>query len=237
MAGKVRFIAFDKTGTLTEDRLDVAGVHQVVNSGKGNGVKFGTYTHDIEIVNKQFMAALSCCHELSMVDNKPVGDPLDQVIFDWTHASFTERSSEQSFDVHWLTTSTNDAGGHIIVRQRFEFQSSLQDMAVIGEDTEGKDHVVFVKGAPEVIASKCDATSLPSDFTTVLSSYTKKGLRVIAYAYRRISDGLPLQGEASRSDYRLRITQKLHFLGFAVLCNPIKPETAPTLKVSFCPVH
>ena len=55
-------------------------------------------------------------------------------------------------------------GGVAIVR-RFEFSSNHQRMSVVGRtDVERGSHV-FLKGAPEVVASLCDPDTVPADFT------------------------------------------------------------------------
>jgi cation-transporting ATPase 13A3/4/5 len=141
--------------------------------------------------------------------------------------------------------STSSAGltAELSVLQQFEFVPALQRMGVLVR-AEGNSSgsssasavppplISFVKGAPEMIHSLCDPSTLPSDFFTQLRDYTGRGLRVLAAAARL----LPLAALQEASAHggsldALRATAEsgLGFLGFIVLENRLKPESAPTI--------
>ena len=42
----------------------------------------------------------------------------------------------------------------------------------------------YVKGSPEKVAELCIPGSLPANYQAILSTYTSKGLRVIALAHQ-----------------------------------------------------
>lgn len=91
--------------------------------------------------------------------------------------------------------------------------------------------VAFVKGAPEMIASLCVPASVPADFDAQLRAFTSAGLRVIAAASRILPADTPLGAASGPAAEELRrsVEAQLLFLGFIVLENPLKPESAPAI--------
>ena len=87
---------------------------------------------------------------------------------------------------------------------------------------------VFCKGSPEKIETISDPSSLPTNFHSVLDSYTEKGYRVIALATKLLP--------ANKSYIKIKrmhtpeVEKDLEFLGLIVLENRIKKETKPVIK-------
>lgn len=48
--------------------------------------------------------------------------------------------------------------------------------------------IAFTKGAPEKIMAICKEETLPNNYSMVLSNYTVQGYRVIAVAYKPLSE-------------------------------------------------
>lgn len=113
-----------------------------------------------------------------------------------------------------------------ILRQ-FPFSSSLQRMSVVTRRLKGSAFEVYVKGAPEVIVSLCDPTTIAGDFDSVLMDYTKKGFRVLALAYRPLTTSYVKMQRATRED----IEKNLSFLGLLVMGNMLKPETTRIIDI------
>lgn len=134
-------------------------------------------------------------------------------------------STEDELDVNRASTKCKKDVG--ILRQ-FPFSSSLQRMSVVTRQFSGNRYVVFSKGAPEKIASLCDPDTIPDNFSEVLHSYTRKGFRVLALAYRPLKAGLSYarMQRVSRQD----IEENLKFLGLLTLGNLLKPETIPVIE-------
>ena len=90
---------------------------------------------------------------------------------------------------------------------------------------------VFVKGAPEKVASLCKPETLPSDFTSVLQIHTKQGLRVIAAATKSLNANARWSeiNELSRGE----LEEKCEFLGLIIMQNLVKAETYPALEKLF----
>lgn len=74
----------------------------------------------------------------------------------------------------------------------------------------------------------CNPATLPDNFSSVLNEYTSNGFRVIGLAYKRLErkmkwvDAQKLKRETIECD--------MTFLGFLVMQNSLKPETAQVIK-------
>ena len=104
IAGKVNIICFDKTGTLTEDHLDISGYVPVkVKQGQFQFGKFSNDSNEYSLsvfdhyknkaINKNYhdknkdikqlyVECLACCHGITMVKGKLIGDPIDVKMFE-----------------------------------------------------------------------------------------------------------------------------------------------------------
>lgn len=88
--------------------------------------------------------------------------------------------------------------------------------------------IAFTKGAPEKLQEMCLPHTLPENFSTLLSAYTAKGFRVIAVAYKDLPSKFKWK-EAQRAK-RDVVECDLNFLGFLIMQNPLKSQTAPVIK-------
>lgn len=125
-----------------------------------------------------------------------------------------------------------------VIRQ-FEFIPALQRMGVLvrhnaagsGNDASSDvRYASYVKGSPEALQTLCHPSSLPSDYVRTLNSYTSRGLRVLGCGYRTFTAA---EGSALVSmppdTARKHCEVGLIFLGFIILENKLKPESAPTI--------
>lgn len=79
VSGSIDCICFDKTGTLTEDGLDMWGVVPASES------KFQLPIKDItSLPLNDLLIGMVTCHGITIIDNQPVGDPLDLKMFEST---------------------------------------------------------------------------------------------------------------------------------------------------------
>ncbi|XP_064894191.1 polyamine-transporting ATPase 13A2 isoform X4 [Columba livia] len=115
------------------------------------------------------------------------------------------------------------------ILRRFPFSSSLQRMSVLVKlPGEALAHV-YTKGAPEMVASLCRKETVPVDFSQMLRHYTTDGFRVLALACKPLStvstfeQALQLPRDSAESS--------LTFLGFLVMKNVLKPESAPVIHL------
>ena len=109
IAGGVNMIVFDKTGTLTEDYLDISGYVPIKINSLNQKFEFENYKTSVEkysndavehfkkkikknnYFNKNkdlrqlYVECLACCHCLTRVKGKLIGDPLDLKMFEGTN--------------------------------------------------------------------------------------------------------------------------------------------------------
>ena len=104
VAGTVNLICFDKTGTLTEDHLDISGYVPVkIKQGEFNFCDFSNDSNDYNIsvfdhyknkalnknyhdknkdIKQLYVECLACCHGITIVKGKLIGDPIDVKMFE-----------------------------------------------------------------------------------------------------------------------------------------------------------
>ena len=180
-------------------------------------------------VSPMLLSAMSCCHSLAVLDGELIGDPLEVQIFRATHATLVDQpelSNIPAVSVPAVSSTSSSTLGSQLVRvlHQYEFQSSLQRMTVICRDKAGRT-LVFTKGAPEVIARLCAADSVPHDYTATFSQYARHGYRIIAIAYKQLTE-LP---DDDKDAIRPQLESSLTMLGLILLENAVKPQTQPTL--------
>ncbi|XP_075058372.1 putative cation-transporting ATPase 13A4 isoform X2 [Mixophyes fleayi] len=230
MCGQLNLFCFDKTGTLTEDGLDLMGI--ILSDGtcfqdmlRHDQMKELTWGH--------MFCAMTCCHSLITVDGKLQGDPLDLKMFEatgWvledTCTDNNEEDTSQNMSIRpgsdaWINTMEG-----VKVLFQYPFSSAMQRMSVITEVIGGDELLVYMKGAPEMVASFCRPETVPQDFLAELEIYTFQGLRVIGVASKILKNG---NREDLESIDRDEVECDMEFLGLLILENRLKPETKPVL--------
>ncbi len=102
VGGKLDLMCFDKTGTLTEEGLDILGVRVVTRADTRftdlvtnpddllSDQNTGTESKDHIDTRNAALYTMATCHSLRIVDDEPVGDPLDLKMFEFTGWSYEE---------------------------------------------------------------------------------------------------------------------------------------------------
>ncbi|XP_050742833.1 polyamine-transporting ATPase 13A3 isoform X2 [Drosophila biarmipes] len=116
---------------------------------------------------------------------------------------------------------------HGIVRE-FPFTSSLQRMSVITRCLSDQVFNVYCKGSPEMLQTLCTPQSLPDNYSEQLSTFAKRGYRIIAIAFKPLVQKMNYSKIQRLS--REEVESNLEFLGFVVLENRLKPDTAKVIK-------
>uniref|UniRef100_A0A8V5H7L6 Polyamine-transporting ATPase 13A2 n=1 Tax=Melopsittacus undulatus TaxID=13146 RepID=A0A8V5H7L6_MELUD len=233
LCGKIRLVCFDKTGTLTEEGLDVWGVVPLENN------HFMPIVHEPRCLPAgPLLYSLATCHTVSVLRAQPIGDPVDLKMLESTGwvSKEGELPASQQFGMKVLAVVKPPPEEEqprdrlpVGILRRFPFSSSLQRMSVLVKlPSEASAHV-YVKGAPEMVASLCRKETVPMDFSQMLRHYTTDGFRVLGLASKPLSsvttfeEALQLPREAVESS--------LGFLGFLVMKNVLKPESAPVIHL------
>ena len=180
-------------------------------------------------ISRPMLLAMSSCHTLAVLDGQLIGDPLDVQVFQTTLATLQDHGNLLGYHslIHLgAGNSLGEAACTLGVREQFDFVAALQRMSVVVEDVRTKAGCCYVKGSPEAISSLCVASSIPPNFSSVLSGYTHQGYRVIAFAQKQLQEPLP---HVDKSEQRLFVEKELTFMGLLLLENAVKPETQGTL--------
>ncbi|XP_073512248.1 polyamine-transporting ATPase 13A2 isoform X2 [Phyllobates terribilis] len=235
VSGKIKMVCFDKTGTLTEEGLDVWGVVPLEN------VSFLPIVHDARsLPDGHLLYSLAACHAVTLLGGQLIGDLMDLKMVESTgwilEDGDLDPKTKETFGSKVLSVmkppslEEQPLGPHQVpvgVLQRFPFSSCLQRMSVIAKVPGDALPELYLKGAPEMVASLCRPDTVPPDFTAMLRQYTQDGYRVLGFAHK------PLQSvqtfEEAQSITRDLAERDLVFSGFLVMRNVLKPETAPVI--------
>ncbi|XP_075194635.1 putative cation-transporting ATPase 13A4 [Anomaloglossus baeobatrachus] len=229
MCGQLNLFCFDKTGTLTEDGLDLMGM---IPSGGSSFQTMITQKQINELSWGSVLAAMTCCHSIIILDGKLQGDPLDLKMFEATGWVLDETCSDENSSQNIIVkpgpnSKMTDKVAGIKVLFQYPFSSVMQRMSVITEVIGEDELIVYMKGAPEMVASFCKAESVPSGFLKELENYTFQGLRVIGVASKLLKNG---NCEDLQSIDREEVEKDMAFLGLLILENRLKPETSTVLE-------
>merc|ERR1719357_391769 len=238
LCGGIDVVAFDKTGTLTEGDLDLAGVCEAKEGQFEESVADpSTLPSDSLLV--QTMAS---CHSLVKIDGELTGYPMDIKLFEAINWELTEQRHCGSNPDYGIPTPTlvsppkgqknggsSKIGGiapsnlEIALLKQYPFDSAVQRMTVVAKKKGAQYYSVFVKGAPEKVASFCKSETIPPEFSNLLQYYTKQGFRVIGAAAKSLKHGMKWSevDELSRS----QLEEGSDFLGLIIMQNLVKKET------------
>ncbi|KAL2834866.1 hypothetical protein BDW59DRAFT_155686 [Aspergillus cavernicola] len=228
-AGRVDIACFDKTGTLTGEDLVVDGV-----AGLGlekSGAKVGAHTE----LNKgastlgNTTLVLASAHALVKLDEgEVVGDPMEKATLQWLGWTLGKN------DI--LTPKTRTAGSRsaesVQIKRRFQFSSALKRQSTIATVTTNdrkRSTFVGVKGAPETIGSML--VNMPPNYEETFKHFTRNGARVLALAYKYLSDEADLSQGRINNYTREQVESKLTFAGFLVLQCPLKDDAIKSVRM------
>lgn len=245
ICGLINVVCFDKTGTLTEDGLDFHKFRAIKRFGKNVNTftkeydDFDAKTLIEDEAGDEIIIAAATCQSLTRIDGEIHGDPLDLILFNkskWTlEEPVHSDKEEEMFDMFEPTllkppeSETNKSVGDISVVRQFTFSSALQRMSVIVSkppDGSSDSMTVFCKGSPEMIASLCDPSTIPTDYMNVVNFYAHKGYRIIALASRNLGMSF---SRAMRLP-RAKVECDLQLLGIVVMENRLKSKTTGVIR-------
>ena len=194
-------------------------------------------------LNQLYIECLATCHQITRVNNKLIGDPIDVEMFQSTGWVFIEGNHDdlistyvrppQEEDLEKKLSEIEEDEDKILnshyeigIIKTFEFSSFLARMSVIVRNSKDKHFKVFCKGAPEKIKELCKIESIPENFDDVLNDYTSKGFRVLALSCKMVKMNF-LQSQKIK---REKVENNLIFLGFLIVENNLKENTIKVIE-------
>lgn len=167
--GAATVICTDKTGTLTENKM------QVLECFPKEGI-------DMDLLAKGI--AINTTANISTDENgiaQTIGNPTEGALLKWI--------SGKGYDYESIRDNAN-------IAKVVPFSTEIKRM-----ETTTTDGELFIKGAPEVVIGMCDTFKKISkdDAFSVLKEYQAKGMRTLAFAYKR-EVGIVLQAIVAISD-------------------------------------
>ena len=233
--GATGVICTDKTGTLTRNEMTVtqlvvpellfnhnqqAEVTGIGYEPKGSILVKNAPAGDQRDVKKLLEATVLCNH--AAIENKQdkwlaIGDP--------TEAALIVAAAKGGIN-------RQDLVGESAASGELSFDSERKRMSMLWE--RGKEQILYVKGAPEVVMPKCSRVSTGNHDELLIDSQRQilgeknqqlasRGIRVLAVACRNIS-GLKLTSKQWEQDLTL--------LGLVGITDPARPEAKTAVKAA-----
>ncbi len=222
--GATTVICCDKTGTLTKNEMTVRNIF--INnkdysvSGQGydiNGI-ISLYGNEFKEKDKLILEIGGLCNNADLnYSNKSIS-----IIGDPTEAALLVSATKSGIDYKSLRESKKKIN-------ELPFDSTRKMMSTLHK--EGRNLIVYTKGAPERVLSKCThilvnnkliklSSSMKSELLSQNNSYARNALRVLGFAYKNIKS----EKEFTEED--------LTFVGFQAMIDPPKIEVSDYISKS-----
>lgn len=188
--GAITVICTDKTGTLTQNKMQV--VEMLTTSEQS------TFLYEGIAVNSTAHLEISN----NIISN--IGNPTECAL------------------LHYLHNNNQDYRNYrqqVEIIDQLPFSAEHKYMATLVKSTHSDKDVLYLKGAPEIVARFCNTDISPqTPLGTKLLSFQSSAMRTLAFAYLEIESG-------SQSQCKEIISQQsLHFLGIAAITDPVREE-------------
>ncbi len=227
--GCATVICSDKTGTLTQNKMTVTRVWSQGRQWSVNEEGFEIVGGGIQENNKredkltEVLAYAALCNNATIEEGKKgtlleVGDPTETALLVSAYkAGITKESLREQFTI----------------QHEFPFDSTRKMMSVVVRDTEG-NHMLVVKGAPDVLLEKSDYIVWDDKKQLIKQAHKERikeaiyalgsqALRTIAVAIRPLKEG----EHYSQASFAER---SLTFIGLQGMMDPPRPEVEESIR-------
>lgn len=211
--GSVSVICSDKTGTLTQNKMTVEGYYV-------HGQQIDAADIDLDKPeHMQLLDASMLCNDASIADGKEIGDPTETALIN------VGLKFDRSYDV---VRTENPRVGEIPFDSDRKLMSTCNKLAgSFGEAAEAGETVMLTKGAVDVLLNRVSSIQADSGIKPITeedkkaieecnSDFSRNGLRVLAFAYKKVPDGF---------EPGLEDETEMVFLGLISMMDPPREES------------
>lgn len=205
--GATTVICTDKTGTLTQNQMQV---HQT-NFYALAGQKLGQDEMSVLVKEGISMNSTAFLDYTLPEKIKTLGNPTEAALLLWLHGQ----------QVNYM-----DYREHTEIAEQLTFSTERKYMATLVKSSLEEKLILYVKGAPEILLSKCKDIRLPegnkpiSEYRATIEeqllAYQNKAMRTLGFAYKELTP--------EHSDLETEASSGLTFLGIAAIADPVRPD-------------
>jgi Ca2+-transporting ATPase len=207
--GATTVICTDKTGTLTQNQMQVFKTNFFGHKSEG------LLNDEISNLIKEGISVNSTAYlDFSEPEKiKTLGNPTEAALLLWLHNQ----------NVNYLTIRED-----VEVIEQLTFSTERKFMATLVHSPSLNKKVLYVKGAPEIVLSKCSQVLFEDGIQSVaaatpvidelLISYQNQAMRTLGFAYEIIEDNNP-----RFADNNL-VNANLTYLGIAAISDPVRED-------------
>lgn len=206
--GATTVICTDKTGTLTQNQMQVYQTNFYALAEQKLG------DDEVSVLIKEGISLNSTAF-LDYTDRdkiKTLGNPTEAALLLWLHGQ----------QVNYI-----DYREHTEVVEQLTFSTERKYMATLVNSPVSGKKILYVKGAPEIILTKCQEIRFPEGNIPVaeysatieqqLLAYQNQAMRTLGFAYKVV--------DSSNNDHiETEISNGLIFLGIAAIADPVRVD-------------
>jgi Ca2+-transporting ATPase len=207
--GATTVICTDKTGTLTQNQMQVHATNFF-------GLKEQKLHHDeLSNIIKEGISVNSTAY-LDYSDPeliKTIGNPTEAALLLWLHHQ----------NINYLNLRED-----VKIIEQLTFSTERKYMATLVESPLIGRKILYVKGAPEIVLSKCNQVLFDEGLKTniaanpivedLLAKYQNQAMRTLGFAYEIIDDA------KDRFENGKLVNTNLTFLGIAAISDPLRAD-------------
>lgn len=212
--GATTVICTDKTGTLTQNQMRVyrTNVYAMDNQELGNSDVSNLFIESLAVNSTAFL-------DHSDKNNLQVlGNPTEGALLLWLVG--------QGIDYQGV----RDAA-HVV--EELPFNTQRKTMGVIVDSPKLNKRILYLKGAPEVVLSRCaniltetgndPVEKFQASIEAQLLRYQEQAMRTLGFAYKILEEG-------ERLDIESLSQSGMTFLGIAAISDPVRPDVPDAVQ-------